>query len=40
MTTIESPQPATDEMWNLCPYVTDKTPRSVTALANLRRHRA
>ena len=37
MTTIESPETATDEMWNLCLYVTDKTPRSVTALVNLRR---
>lgn len=37
MTTLESPETATDEMWNLCLYVTDKTPRSVIALVNLRR---
>ena len=35
MTTLESPETATDEMWNLCLSVTDRTPRSVTAFANL-----
>lgn len=37
MTTIESPETAEDEVWNLCLYVTDKTPRSVIALVNLKR---
>jgi circadian clock protein KaiB len=37
MTTIESPQSARDEMWSLCLYVTNKTPRSVSAVTNLKR---
>ena len=37
MTTIESPETAADEMWNLRLYVTNKTPRSVNAMANLKR---
>lgn len=37
MTTMESAETAVDEMWDLCLYVTDRTPRSVNALANLKR---
>lgn len=35
MTNIERPQAAADELWDLCLYVTDRTPKSVKALANL-----
>ncbi len=37
MTTIESPEATADEMWNLCLYVTNRTPRSVNAMTNLKR---
>jgi len=37
MTTIESPEATADEMWNLCLYVTNRTPMSVNAMMNLKR---
>ena len=37
MTTIESPEATADEMWDLCLYVTNRTPRSVNAMTNLKR---
>ena len=37
MTTIESPETPADEMWNLCLYVTNRTPRSVNAMTNLKK---
>ena len=37
MTTLESPETAADEMWSLCLYVTNTTPRSVKAMTNLKR---
>ena len=37
MTTIESPEATADEMWNLCLYVTNRTPMSVNAMTNLKK---
>jgi circadian clock protein KaiB len=37
MTTIESPEATADEMWNLCLYVTNRTPMSVNAMMNLKK---
>ena len=37
MTTIESPEATADEMWNLCLYVTNRTPMSVNAVMNLKK---
>jgi circadian clock protein KaiB len=35
MMTVESPPTAADETWDLCLYVTDRTPRSLQAFTNL-----
>ena len=37
MNAIESPEAAVDELWDLCLYVTNRTPRSVNAMTNLKR---
>ena len=37
MTTIESPEATADEIWDLCLYVTNRTPRSVNAMTNLKK---
>jgi circadian clock protein KaiB len=37
VTRAESPEAATGELWDLCLYVTNRTPRSVIALTNLRK---
>ena len=37
MTTIESPEATAEELWDLCLYVTNRTPRSVNAMTNLKR---
>ena len=37
MTTIESPEATAEELWDLSLYVTNRTPRSVNAMTNLKR---
>jgi circadian clock protein KaiB len=37
MTTLEAPEAVAEGMWSLSLYITDRTPRSVHALVNLKR---
>lgn len=37
MATVDSPETGAGEMWDLCLYVTDRTPRSIAAATNLKR---
>ena len=37
MTTVEAPEATAEELWDLCLYVTNRTPRSVNAMTNLKK---